>query len=327
MQIRKQTQNKKGFTIVELLTVMSVIIILIGLLVPALNQVKRYAKEVKQRAQFHSIDVAMELFETENDGYPPSDDEGSDENPYCGAMKLAEAMVGQDLLGFHQDSAWRSDMRDAGDNMYLYAIPGNAASAADTDPVNHPENKEARRGTYLQLENANATRLTPHDPGGSLPIEPGVYDPTLLTNEYDSGDISKAFVLCDVYTRNMSSGYKTGMPVLYYRANLGGSINPNQVNSYNQDDDGRIYLFEDNDKLVEAKVPWDSANNNGDGHPMYSNYQGLPTGARDGFYWQINNDSISINAGRPFKSDSYILISAGFDGLYGTRDDIYNFQN
>ena len=100
MQVKNKLRKRKAFTIVELLTVMSIIIILIGLLVPALNQVKRYAKEVKQHAQFHSIDVAMELFETEHDGYPSSGQYGS-ETPlqeYCGAMKLAEAMVGQDLI-------------------------------------------------------------------------------------------------------------------------------------------------------------------------------------------------------------------------------------
>ena len=64
----KQTSQKKAFTIVELLTVMSVIIILIGILVPAMNRVRRYAREVKQRAQFHSIDVAMEFFNAEWDG-------------------------------------------------------------------------------------------------------------------------------------------------------------------------------------------------------------------------------------------------------------------
>ncbi len=29
---------------------------------------------------------------------------------------------------------------------------------------------------------------------------------------------------------------------------------------------------------------------------------------------------------RPYRSDSFILLSAGFDGEYGTRDDVYNFQ-
>ena len=29
---------------------------------------------------------------------------------------------------------------------------------------------------------------------------------------------------------------------------------------------------------------------------------------------------------RPYRADSYILISAGYDGLYGTRDDICNFD-
>jgi len=29
---------------------------------------------------------------------------------------------------------------------------------------------------------------------------------------------------------------------------------------------------------------------------------------------------------RPFRADTYILISAGKDGLYGTKDDICNFE-
>jgi len=71
--IAKKFSEKAGWTIVELLTVMSIIVILIGLLVPSLNMVKRYAKGVRQKAQFHSIDSAMELFNSEWDGYPPSD--------------------------------------------------------------------------------------------------------------------------------------------------------------------------------------------------------------------------------------------------------------
>jgi prepilin-type N-terminal cleavage/methylation domain-containing protein len=70
--VAKQPTRRRAFTIVELLTVMSIIVILIGLLVPALNKVKRYAMKVKQTAQLHSIGTALELFSNEFSGYPPS---------------------------------------------------------------------------------------------------------------------------------------------------------------------------------------------------------------------------------------------------------------
>ena len=65
-------RKKRGFSIVELMTVMSVIMILVALLVPALNQVKRFAKGVKQKSQFHSISVALDMFNAEQENYPPS---------------------------------------------------------------------------------------------------------------------------------------------------------------------------------------------------------------------------------------------------------------
>jgi type II secretory pathway pseudopilin PulG len=298
MKVKTKSNEHKAFTIVELLTVMSIIIILIGLLVPALSQVKRYAKEVKQHAQFHSIDVAMELYETEHGGYPPSDELGADDQPYCGAMKLAEAMVGQDLLGFHMDSLYRSDLEDDNGNL-LYQLPGG--------PPPPPENLQARKGPYLGIENANATRIE------------NIYDANSL-NIFASS-MGKRFVLCDEYTRRMETAEKTGMPILYYRANLSGTRHPTPDppvgNGYPADHDDNIYDFKDNDDLVEEGVPWNSALT----HPMEG-----AAGAREKFCWPIWNSDIPLYDGRPFKSDSYILLSAGYDGLYGTRDDIYNFK-
>jgi hypothetical protein len=43
------------------------------------------------------------------------------------------------------------------------------------------------------------------------------------------------------------------------------------------------------------------------------------------FYKNTRNDKIAI-VRRPYMEESYILISAGFDGEYGTADDICNYE-
>jgi len=88
--------KKTGFTIVELLTVMSIIIILISLLLPSLAAVRRYAKDVRQHGQFHDIENCLEMFSIDYDGYPDSSWSDIDGDSYCGAMKLCEAILGQE---------------------------------------------------------------------------------------------------------------------------------------------------------------------------------------------------------------------------------------
>ncbi len=44
------------------------------------------------------------------------------------------------------------------------------------------------------------------------------------------------------------------------------------------------------------------------------------------FYEYIRNPKI-VARPWPHRADSYILISAGVDGFYGTSDDICNFGN
>ena len=123
--INGNQSRRIGFTIIELLTVMSIIVILISLLAPALNRVRRYATDVKQKAQFHSIAVALDMFNSDFDGYPDSnalDDLG---NNYCGAMRLAEALVGQDLKGFNPSSRFERAVSASvlyPDSYYHYAI-------------------------------------------------------------------------------------------------------------------------------------------------------------------------------------------------------------
>lgn len=310
----RQFENKVGFTIVELLTVMSIIVILIGLLVPALNMAKRYATDVKQRAQFHGIDVAMQLFSSEFEGYPDSYYLDDASQQYPGAARLCEAMVGQDLLGFHPASRFMADCTDGATTpTRLYDNPqGFLGSPTPLD------NLQARRGPYLQLEKANAYKLE------------DIYDEGLLSG--GGFDYPELFVLCDEYARvkNKRTGKKIGMPILYYKANLAGTRNPTEENGYaanpGSSEPQNIYDYKDNDDLVDIGIPWMA----GQEHPMDAdqpdNIHNDGLGVRETFYFRIHNEKITITEGRPYRADSYILISAGFDGQYGTRDDIFNFE-
>lgn len=324
----RQYENKMGFTIVEILTVMSIIVILIGLLVPALNMASRYAKDVRQQAQFHGIDVALQLFSSEFEGYPESDRLDADGLKYCGAMRLAEAMMGQDLLGFNPSSRFSRDGLDSeGRDLY---------DEGDWMPEEWDDNLRARRGPYLQPEKADAYRLKHLYGDGAAATVFGV-------------GVDDLFVLCDVYGRvtlrpsttdiQGVSG-KAGMPILYYKANTLGTTHPVWTSTVHNtaadadipaddpdpDYDG-VYNHFNNDDLVLLGMPWDATKK----HPMASDAPDLSWGAAAPyrFYnriWDAKVTTTITGPYRPYRADSYILISAGFDGQYGTRDDIFNFE-
>jgi type II secretory pathway pseudopilin PulG len=293
----KQPNKKAAFTIVELLTVMSIIVILIGLLVPALNKVRQFAYDVKQQAQFHSIDAALELFVSEFDDYPPSDRLDPDGVPYCGAMKLCEAMMGRDLMGFHPESTFRASGMDSLNTINLYP--------PSTSPL-YQNSLSARKGPYLPRENANAYQIR------DLYENVGNFSPD-------------NFVLCDVFRRvtHLQSGQKVGMPILYYKANTAKTLHDVDT----PDNPQNIYDYTDNQDLVMLGKPFDPPSQGGSMHKLAVDPDNPSPGYR--FYMNTTNDKMlatSMAAIRPYREDTYILISAGYDGEYGTPDDICNFD-
>jgi len=229
---------------------------------------------VRQPAQLHSFEAAIELFDSQFKGYPPSDANDVTGAAYCGAMKLAEIMVGQDLGGFHPKSVYRADGMDPNGRTSLYS----------------PDTLKARPGPFLPLENANVYKLVDiYGKGRTGPFP------------------ENALVLCDIYVRKLPNGKKAGMPILYYLAHRSGTTHdPN-----NPDDPQNIYDYRDNLALINLGVPGDP----NAVHPLANPRR---------FYLNTRNDKIR-DTPRPYRADSYILISAGYDGLYGTRDDICNF--
>jgi hypothetical protein len=229
-------------------------------------------------AQLYSMTAALEHFSNEFGGYPPSDANDGARVPYCGAMRLAEAMSGQDLLGFHVDSVFRANGRDD-HGVLLYP----------SDPSK--ENMQKRRGPFIQSESADAHRL----------VE--------IYGEGKTGPFSEdVFVCCDVYERERPSGRKAGMPILYYRADTVATAH--DVNDPNNPNN--IYDYRDNHALVALGVP---------GEPNAVH----PLADPRRFYMNTRDERVAAKS-RPYQADKFILLSAGRDGLYGTADDVFNFE-
>ena len=230
-------RKKKGFSIVELLTVMAVIALLLSILAPALRMVRKIAKDTGQRAQFHGIDVALEMFDGENDGYPTSSFlPNSTTGPYTvGAHHLAEALIGRDMLGFDPQTSWDAKLDEI--NKDVYASSKKSSSAAQIEA-----SLERRKGPYLASENVEAFQIQ------QLYANRG--------NVYDGND-SPSPVLTDSYrikTVVLSNGrqVKAGTPILYYKANTSSQSFPDAYAAAIVDDNATASIFNsmDNEDLI-----------------------------------------------------------------------------
>jgi len=172
---------------------------------------------------------------------------------------------------------------------------------APPKPGYQTDNLQCRKGPYIDVDRANVYKV------GDLWPTP---------QESMSAD---SIILCDEYpnTRSAYTGKRIGMPVLYYKANPA-----NLKHSYPERTES-IYNYNDNLPLVKSTLPWDATLN----HPIGDSGT-APDGTTadpNSFYTITRNKKITATP-RPYNSEAYILISAGWDGLYGTRDDVFNFE-
>ncbi|MDD5064436.1 MAG: type II secretion system protein [Phycisphaerae bacterium] len=295
MKSKSQIYAKTGFTIIELLTIMSIIVILVGALLPALNMIRWYARYTTQKNQFRNIETGLQTYEFDYGEYPDSGALDTTDEPYCGAMKLAEAMAGQDGLGFNPDSKFTAD--DGTGDTELYP--------PFTDAPWYYENLKKRK-EYLEAKDVQLSSLT------------GLYG----TNIGDFPFPDEVALLSDVYKRNElrnSKGTKLGMPILYYRADPAKLLHDANY----PDNPDNIYNYTDNQDLLELGVPWSPSIV----HPLYQDKYGNEPGY---VFYQKTMDESALPIERPYNKNSYILISAGGDGIFGNggsmrTKDVYNF--
>lgn len=329
--------GRRGFTLIELLTVIAIIALLIGILVPSLAKARDAAKRVKTQATMKGIGSSLELFVAENDRdlygnvYPmagPAEDPTEDETgaEIWGAQWLVRYLMGKDLNGFVSP---RSVPKEFWNTTEGYEQKGWYDQPGDPNFPTGRTEPFGRSGPYL----------TPDGVRIKVPKElPGAIDPQSKTAEMNN------LLLVDDYD----------MPILYYAANTRESSkprpniasesrpkNPNSVTGYTG-----IFYFEDNalftggcscaNKACGCAEPWDFGS--GKGPLMYpSKWQGkdapvwpeVIADEPDSWpYYIMNKDAFEATDKRsvvPHRKQSYLLISPGKDGQFGTTDDITNY--
>jgi len=281
-------RKRGGFTLTELLVVMTIIALLVGLAVPALNEARIHARLAAEKVRLSVLAQGVEQFANDMGFYPESAPRlalrvvptgGSyppRQSPYDqGANRLIEALLGLDYLGFQKDNWYQVDG---------YGNPVDGASALTK-----------RYGPYVQA--------------GSFKIKPMQEAQADGQNFVGAGKNDNP-----VFVDNIES--RLQRPILYYRANRTARLHYISSSTlYNL----FIYNYLDNLAITQDKSGSDYI------HPEFSDGPKFYKFTWDPRTGSGTNPDTAPSA-RPYNADGFLLINAGRDHQYGTADDITNFR-
>lgn len=326
---------QKAFTLIELLVVIAIITLLIGILLPSLSKAREHARNVKTRAGLKSVGDCLELYRNDNEsdrtaketnGYPPS---AKGEDPavtgtqnIVGANWLVRHLMGKDLAGY-------APRRNVPGNLLNPGDPAEEVPWYEYDAQGRPI--VDRVGPYLDGQSVKLAR--------TMDLPQAAVNPALNKTQEEQ-------VLVDQF----------GYPVLYYVADGGLGSKPKaqhaaerriRSSSSSKAITLGVYNMEDNDLFTGNCVgtmcaipPWDFGNA---GHHDLGDFgpENPPTADTIGdtprSFPYIILDKEIFNASYdattpakttmiPYRKDSFLLITAGKDGLFGNQDDVTNFK-
>lgn len=311
---------KKAFTMAELMVVMAIIIIIIAIAVPSLTAARTAAIKTSVKSQIMALDIALESFRKDNGEYIPSNSAQFARNTVDpipemtewevggfgemnGAHLLVDAIIGRDRLGYDR---YRS----------TFTGSPNDYNRWDQNRLNE------RRRPYIEID---SIELSSFD-------NPAMDIFGIIPNSLPRPNNTEVEVPVFID--------KFGWPILYYRASPTSTIQWPII----QTNINMIYgdgIYDGLDNALFTSYAGGSPHKISDANGALPNLcnvgyntddlSSIPNGGtfaefirsfRSTAYYNGEN----IHCPRPVNSDSFILLSAGKDGIYGSIDDVANFD-
>ncbi len=339
---------RRGFTMVELLTVVAVVALLIAILVPSVNAVRKRARESASEAAVSAIATGLETFKADGQvggDYPPSASDRLNnnkltykvDNPYStadgtnleisGAGLLVWALAGADLLGSPGFRTTRSGSAFWGDDTDAVADNGNtpAGSGAYAINTNTDEPIQSRVAPFVDLSKVRVmSRKQSTNPGQFL-LET---EQQAVASGGATGPTRSYPMFLDAF----------GYPILYFKADPAGLkiADRSPTDSQSSGPNRGLYHFLDNGALLTSSLGGGPGTNqpvlqlrsdaSSTPHLLDWRLVGGGDAAATNFSKYIQNKDVTAKA-TPHNRDTFLLITPGADGLYGTGDDITNFPH